>query len=196
MSSSKPPPTTTSDRTGPIFGKPKLDEFLARIPELDLTDQLGLSEPLTTSGSSSVYIASMDMSDGPREDEHSISLRRVRKVLYQQHSDDKPLRNPPSDGFSPTTPMSPGHEADLLSSPSSSHSGPPPGGSSQAGPVVSKRTHALYELLSSERAYASDLAFVRDVYIPLALGEWPRSFPVACHAQMIDWISNQERLQH
>lgn len=36
---------------------------------------------------------------------------------------------------------------------------------------VSKRTHALLELLNSERAYASDLALIRDVHIPLALGE-------------------------
>ncbi|KDQ56301.1 hypothetical protein JAAARDRAFT_194957 [Jaapia argillacea MUCL 33604] len=36
--------------------------------------------------------------------------------------------------------------------------------------TTSKRTHALLELLSSERAYASDLALIRDVHIPLALG--------------------------
>ncbi|KIJ51253.1 hypothetical protein M422DRAFT_776540 [Sphaerobolus stellatus SS14] len=35
---------------------------------------------------------------------------------------------------------------------------------------TSKRKHALTELLSSERAYASDLALIRDVHIPLALG--------------------------
>lgn len=35
---------------------------------------------------------------------------------------------------------------------------------------MSKRTHALLELLSSERAYASDLALIRDIHIPLALG--------------------------
>jgi hypothetical protein len=34
-----------------------------------------------------------------------------------------------------------------------------------------KRHHALHELLSSERAYASDLALIREVHIPLALGE-------------------------
>lgn len=38
-------------------------------------------------------------------------------------------------------------------------------------PAISKRTHALLELLSSERAYASDLALIRDIHIPLALGE-------------------------
>jgi hypothetical protein len=37
-------------------------------------------------------------------------------------------------------------------------------------PSVSKRTHALLELLSSERAYASDLTLIRDMHIPLALG--------------------------
>ncbi|KAF7290118.1 DH domain-containing protein [Mycena chlorophos] len=36
--------------------------------------------------------------------------------------------------------------------------------------VVSKRQHALYELLSSERAYASDLTLILEVHIPLAQG--------------------------
>lgn len=36
--------------------------------------------------------------------------------------------------------------------------------------TMSKREHALHELLSSERNYASDLALIRDVHIPLALG--------------------------
>ena len=40
-------------------------------------------------------------------------------------------------------------------------------------PTMSKRTHALLELLSSERAYASDLTFIRDIHIPLALGGQP-----------------------
>jgi hypothetical protein len=37
--------------------------------------------------------------------------------------------------------------------------------------TLTKRQHALHELLSSERAYSSDLALVREVHIPLALGE-------------------------
>ncbi len=36
--------------------------------------------------------------------------------------------------------------------------------------AFSRRRHALLELLSSERAYASDLALMRHIYIPLALG--------------------------
>lgn len=40
----------------------------------------------------------------------------------------------------------------------------------QTPPTMSKRAHALLELLSSERAYASDLALIRDIHIPLALG--------------------------
>jgi dynamin-binding protein len=35
---------------------------------------------------------------------------------------------------------------------------------------MTKRQHALHELLSSERAYASDLALMRGIHIPLALG--------------------------
>lgn len=37
--------------------------------------------------------------------------------------------------------------------------------------IMTKRMHALEELLSSERAYASDLALIRDIHIPLALGK-------------------------
>jgi hypothetical protein len=39
-------------------------------------------------------------------------------------------------------------------------------------PLMTKRQHALHELLSSERAYASDLALMRDIHIPLALGKF------------------------
>lgn len=39
--------------------------------------------------------------------------------------------------------------------------------------IMTKRVHALRELLSSERAYASDLALIRDIHIPLALGRSP-----------------------
>ena len=35
---------------------------------------------------------------------------------------------------------------------------------------TSKRTHALLELIESERAYASDLALIRDIHLPVALG--------------------------
>jgi hypothetical protein len=38
-------------------------------------------------------------------------------------------------------------------------------------PAMSKRNHGLLELLSSERAYASDLTLIRTLHIPLALGE-------------------------
>lgn len=36
---------------------------------------------------------------------------------------------------------------------------------------ISKRTHALVELIESERAYASDLALIRDIHLPVALGK-------------------------
>ncbi|KAG8687924.1 hypothetical protein FRC08_011708 [Ceratobasidium sp. 394] len=50
-------------------------------------------------------------------------------------------------------------------------------GSTSAPPKTAKRTHALLELLSSERAYASDLALIRDIYLPLARGA-ASSFPL------------------
>ncbi|KAI0800196.1 hypothetical protein C8Q74DRAFT_1313919 [Fomes fomentarius] len=42
---------------------------------------------------------------------------------------------------------------------------------SSAPTIVSKRDHALSELLASERSYASDLAVIGDVHVPLALGQ-------------------------
>ncbi|KAF8557908.1 hypothetical protein OG21DRAFT_1456688 [Imleria badia] len=42
---------------------------------------------------------------------------------------------------------------------------------------MTKRIHALRELLSSERAYASDLALIRDIHVPLALGSPPPFSP-------------------
>lgn len=45
------------------------------------------------------------------------------------------------------------------------------------GPVMTKRQYALHELLSSERAYASDLVLIRDIHVPLALGEYSIIFP-------------------
>lgn len=42
-------------------------------------------------------------------------------------------------------------------------------------PTMTKREHALKELLTSEQAYASDLAFIRNVHIPMALGTSARS---------------------
>ncbi|KAF7325303.1 DH domain-containing protein [Mycena venus] len=43
-------------------------------------------------------------------------------------------------------------------------------GSDQQPATLSKRQHALHELMSSERAYASDLALILEVHIPLAQG--------------------------
>ncbi|KAJ7133732.1 hypothetical protein C8R43DRAFT_894968 [Mycena crocata] len=57
---------------------------------------------------------------------------------------------------------------------------PPP-----AEPVLtlSKRQHALHELLSSERAYASDLALILEVHIPLGAGR-PCSDTLAAQGPM------------
>lgn len=49
----------------------------------------------------------------------------------------------------------------------------------QASPMT-KRQHALHEILASERAYASDLALIREVYMPLAAGKTPFSFLHKC----------------
>ncbi|ESK85548.1 rho guanyl nucleotide exchange [Moniliophthora roreri MCA 2997] len=65
----------------------------------------------------------------------------------------------------PESPLALSPMDDEATSSSSSLAGQP----GQTTPLT-KRQHALLELLSSERAYASDLALVRAVYIPLALG--------------------------
>ncbi|KAK0210815.1 Dbl homology domain-containing protein [Desarmillaria ectypa] len=46
----------------------------------------------------------------------------------------------------------------------------PPPSQKYSEVVVTKRQHALQELLDSEKSYGSDLALVRQVHIPLALG--------------------------
>ena len=59
---------------------------------------------------------------------------------------------------------------------SSSSLGPSTASTGQSTPendprvALARRRHALLELLSTERAYASDLALMRHIYIPLALG--------------------------
>ena len=45
---------------------------------------------------------------------------------------------------------------------------PPPSAALPAG--LSGRPDVLLELFASERAYASDLALIRDVHLPVALG--------------------------
>ncbi|KDR75582.1 hypothetical protein GALMADRAFT_488485 [Galerina marginata CBS 339.88] len=73
----------------------------------------------------------------------------------------------------PDSPLS----VDLEDDPTDSNISPSPSSASSAAPSVSqtatmtKRHHAMHELLSSERAYASDLALIREVHIPLALGQ-------------------------
>ncbi|KAG6901685.1 hypothetical protein C0995_009175 [Termitomyces sp. Mi166 len=64
----------------------------------------------------------------------------------------------------PPPPESPISIEDENSSSSSSSMAPPQ-------TLMTKRQHALHELLSSERAYASDLALIREFHIPMALGQ-------------------------
>ncbi|KAG8736544.1 hypothetical protein FRC10_009204 [Ceratobasidium sp. 414] len=68
-------------------------------------------------------------------------------------------------------------------------------GSSSALPKTAKRTHALLELLSSERAYASDLALIRDIYLPLARGA-PSSFPLPPSASSLMFQSTASMPTH
>src|SRR6266850_3370052 len=88
-------------------------------------------------------------------------------------------RTPSPDKPLPITPLSPSSpnftDDSTLDSPSirDPTDSPPP---SATGPPkvlstgLTKRTHALLELIESERAYASDLALIRDIHLPVALG--------------------------
>ncbi|KAG5715564.1 Rho guanine nucleotide exchange factor gef1, partial [Termitomyces sp. T112] len=72
----------------------------------------------------------------------------------------------------PMLPESPISTEDENSSSSSSSMAPPQ-------TPMTKRQHALHELLSSERAYASDLALIREFHIPMALGQQvPLNIPI------------------
>ena len=52
----------------------------------------------------------------------------------------------------------------------STASAPTTASAEEPASTKTKRVHALLELLSSERAFASDLALVRQLYIPAARG--------------------------
>jgi hypothetical protein len=90
-----------------------------------------------------------------------VSVRMMSNLIESMQLQD------PTDGKLPLIPQSPSPlspvDIDDASSTGSSILNTPP---------MNKRTHALLELLSSERAYASDLALIRDIHIPLALGPW------------------------
>jgi hypothetical protein len=73
---------------------------------------------------------------------------------------DQPHQRRPSNASTTSSPYP--------TSPVATSSSPPP-----IATKTSKRAHALLELLSSERAYASDLALISQVHIPLAQGHPP-----------------------
>lgn len=88
-----------------------------------------------------------------------LSLRSRRYALLP------PL--PPSSPGTPSSPPIPARSPLRLSHRKSADTS---SSSSPRDPVISKQKHALLELLSSEKAYAADLALIRDVHIPRALG--------------------------
>ena len=93
---------------------------------------------------------------------HHRALLSINSLDMDQHIEDNTLLKPKPLPLRPDSPpffLSPDDETT-----SSSSSLP------QQTPMT-KRQHALHELLSSERAYASDLALIRGIHIPLALGD-------------------------
>jgi hypothetical protein len=89
-------------------------------------------------------------------------------VHASDNVDEKPLRKslPESPIMAPLSPVDTTDDGESSSGSSSSLNN----NTASTSPAMSKRTHALLELLSSERAFASDLALIRDIHIPLALG--------------------------
>lgn len=88
------------------------------------------------------------------------------------------------DDYDPDTSQQSSTDSFTLEIPTS----PAPAGSTTPNQptVMTKRVHALRELLSSERAYTSDLALIRDIHIPLALG---RSHPfIMLYADPLTWV--------
>jgi hypothetical protein len=86
-------------------------------------------------------------------------------------SPDKPLPITPSSTSS--SPTSTDENSPDSASPRDPIDSPPPSATYQPKVLSSgltKRTHALLELIESERAYASDLALIRDIHLPVALG--------------------------
>jgi dynamin-binding protein len=86
-------------------------------------------------------------------------------------------RDTPKQTFMPDSPLASAFAADAGADDDATLTGTDPAPDPPA-PKISKRTHALLELLSSERAYASDLALTRDIHIPLALGQSPSRLSV------------------
>jgi dynamin-binding protein len=150
--------TPVSPPTPPITGPPLPVRSSRRPPPPRSTT------PVSKPPLPDVSIA--DPMHGLRRHQSFASLSGLLDSLMDSASSDFPLEmgkglpvNPLSD--SPLSPV----EADESVSSSSSFTTP-----SATASSISKRTHALLELLSSERAYASDLALIRDVHLPLALG--------------------------
>src|SRR5712671_867683 len=117
---------------------------------------------LRMSSSASFSIDALFLSDKPKAP--------PLLALPRTPSPDKPLPITPLSAASPSsldgsTLDSPSRR-DLIDSPPPSATLPPRGPTT----ALSKRTHALLELIDSERAYASDLALLRNVHLPVALG--------------------------
>ncbi|KAH9980663.1 hypothetical protein BJV74DRAFT_797991 [Russula compacta] len=109
-------------------------------------------------------------------------------------------RTPSPDKPLPTTPLSPSPPNSINDSTLDSPSVrdpidyPPPSATlppKAPSTGLSKRTHALLELIESERAYASDLALIRDIHLPVALGnEPPIPTPPRSSSSSIRTLSN------
>ena len=133
--------------------------------------------PMLRMGSSSAFSINTLVDSFPAEiviDGHFLSEKpKVPPLLAvpRTPSPDKPLPITPSSTSSSPT-LTDGHSPDS-DSPRDPIDSPPPSATSQPKVLSSgrtKRTHALLELIESERAYASDLALIRDIHLPVALG--------------------------
>ncbi len=138
---------------------------LSTLPPLPVRSPLRLSATMRVSALDDTAIVSA--ADPPIPGSFPVRLLDTLDVNFKS----KPFVSPrPESPLTDRTDEE--HNSSASSSPSLPQSQPP------LQPMT-KRHHALQELLSSERAYASDLALICDVHIPLALGK--SSCPTLSH---------------
>lgn len=136
--------------------------LLAEVPRSTSKNDLPLP-PQLSSKPSLQSIASSNLAQHGAQDLSA----RVNAVLITTTHRDSRSANVPTDPITSSVAPSTTPNSDQAGSSSPFAAQPP---------VKSKRTHAFLALLSSERSYASDLALIRDIHIPLALGMqflWP-----------------------
>jgi len=158
-------PTKDSRHTTQVMPSPML--------RMSSSTSFSIDTLVDTLPTTNIIIDSAFLTDKPRAPPY-LSMPRTP-------SPDKPL---PITPLSPSSPNS--MDDSTLDSPSlrDPTDSPPPSATLPTKNIstgLSKRTHALLELIESERAYASDLTLICDVHLPVALGTCLPSYFLTLH---------------